>query len=320
MGMPANIWVASDEKWGPRPMQIKKILTIVCVVALGSPAVSGALVDAVKAGDTELVARLLDEGADVNDADNFGTALHYASLKGLAPVAELLLSRGADQNLNFDMLGTPLHLAARMDHAAVVSVLVDGGADVEALNSRSLTSLHVAVMEGRTASTQALIEAGADVNAIGIPATGVVADGETSALHLARRLEHTEIADLLTAAGAVPRSIEKVDITLGDPVRGREVAQTYCRECHALEAGDSAPLQVGAGPPLIGVVNRSVADLPGFEYSAALIDFGGSWTADRLFSFARYPMLTVPGTKMTSAQQTNDQERIDLTNYLMTKD
>jgi ankyrin repeat protein len=47
----------------------------------------------VKAGDAQLVARLLGEGRDVNEADEFGcTALIYAAALARAEVVRLLLA------------------------------------------------------------------------------------------------------------------------------------------------------------------------------------------------------------------------------------
>ena len=51
------------------------------------------LARAAKAGDAQLVARLLGEGRDVNEADEFGiTALMIASEIGHAKVVRLLLA------------------------------------------------------------------------------------------------------------------------------------------------------------------------------------------------------------------------------------
>lgn len=285
-----------------------------------SPSDAGPLGEAAKKGDVAEIERLLASGVDANDSDGLASPLHWAAMNGHADAVILLVSEGARTDAQSSMLGTPLHAAARMNRADVVTTLIGNGADIEALNNKKLSPLHVAVMEDQVEAVRALIEAGADVNAVGIPAGGDPAHGETSSLHLALRLEHAQVAKLLIAAGAVPRSIEEVDITLGDPVRGREIARSHCGECHALEAGDNAPMQNAAGPPLIGVANRPVADFTAFGYSDALKRFGGDWTANRLYTFVRYPMLTVPGTKMFWTKPTNQQERIDLTSYLMTKD
>ena len=52
------------------------------------------LVRAAEAGDAQLVARLLGEGRDVNEADEFGcTALMMASEDGHVEVVRLLLAR-----------------------------------------------------------------------------------------------------------------------------------------------------------------------------------------------------------------------------------
>jgi ankyrin repeat protein len=59
----------------------------------------GCLVDAVRRGDVQEVARLLAAGADPNVKDLDGeTPLHIAAEQCNADIAELLLKHGADPN------------------------------------------------------------------------------------------------------------------------------------------------------------------------------------------------------------------------------
>jgi hypothetical protein len=64
-------------------------------MASGNPNVPGPrlLVRAAKDVDAQLVARLLGEGHDVNEADETGTALHWAAYLGRADVVRPLLAR-----------------------------------------------------------------------------------------------------------------------------------------------------------------------------------------------------------------------------------
>lgn len=74
---------------------------ILCVVAVllasASVAAGESLFDAVKAGDTASVERLLASGAEIDSRDrDQATPLIAASLSDQPAVAELLLSKGAD--------------------------------------------------------------------------------------------------------------------------------------------------------------------------------------------------------------------------------
>jgi cytochrome c len=66
------------------------------------------------------------------------------------------------------------------------------------------------------------------------------------------------------------------------------------------------------------VVGRDVASHEGFNYSAALTEFGGAWTYERLNEFLLAPKTYVPGTKMVFAGVKKDQDRADLLAYLRT--
>jgi cytochrome c2 len=80
------------------------------------------------------------------------------------------------------------------------------------------------------------------------------------------------------------------------PARGLDkAAETFvlnCGSCHGMGEGNAV------GPTLGGVVGRSVASVPGYEYSNALRRLGGKWTAERLNSFLTRPDSLVPGTAM----------------------
>ncbi len=305
-----------------------RCLIVVFGILAFSPGVSAqSLIAAASSGDVEMASRLLDEGANIDELSSMGTALHAASLRGHTEMVRLLIRRGATLDAEHNLLGTPLHAAARFNNVAVLNILVAAGANLEVFNNHGYTAIQIAVIESRLEAVQALIELGANVNAIGHASYGgYIAQGETSALHLARRLgyrknpKYFQIEEVLEMAGAVSTPIERQIISDVSAKRGRVVAMTFCRECHALEPGHSQPLQPSAGPPLIGVANRPVANLSGFDYSDYLVRFGGTWTPDRLYSFVRFPMLTVPGTKMFWVKPTSNQERADLVAYLMAKD
>jgi ankyrin repeat protein len=91
------------------------------------------LIDAVRNGDKELVARLLADGADVKVTRNQGlSALHFAVFEGNKEIAELLLAHGVDVNVADNNANTPLHAAASQGMAQMVALLLAKGANVNA--------------------------------------------------------------------------------------------------------------------------------------------------------------------------------------------
>jgi cytochrome c len=83
----------------------------------------------------------------------------------------------------------------------------------------------------------------------------------------------------------------------GDPERGAVVFET-CAACHALNPD---PDEIYFGPHLRGIIGREVAADPDFEYTDAMLAYGGKWTEDRLAAFLRAPEEVIPGTEMYQA-------------------
>jgi cytochrome c len=294
-------------------------LAMVTLISLSHGLMAGSLGDAAKSGDVALVAKLLDEGADINEADTFATALHWAALSDHAEVVAVLAARGADLNAKSDLLGTPLHAAAQRDHSGVVLVLLDHGANVDSRDRDGSTPLQIAAERGSANVTRVLIDAGADLKAISIGHGDRQYNlGERTALHIALEQQHFEVADILRSAGAVAVPVQSSAEALSGAKsdNGRELAGTYCRICHTIEAGDPTPPGLDHGPPLIGIVGQQVARDASFKYSDALREFGGDWTDDRLYSFVLRPMLTVPGTLMGHQLVRKPDEIADIIAYL----
>lgn len=147
-----------------------------------------ALLFAVRAGDLESARRLVEAGADVNDADAWGvSAVTLAAHGGHAELLEFLLDREADPN------GSTAGFAA----------------------------LHEAVMRNDVRAARALLEAGADPNVtletwtptrrasrdLHFPPSFVGA----TPFWLAARFARTELMQLLAERGADPRFVLEVD-------------------------------------------------------------------------------------------------------------
>ena len=113
----------------------------------------------------------------------------------------------------------------------------------------------------------------------------------------------TPVAEVTPDWGTV---LPAADTAAGKTISGR------CEQCHDLSKG--GPNKIG--PNLYAVVDRPRASHPGFDYSGAMKAKGGNWTYDELFKYLKSPQSYVPGTKMSFAGLSREQERINLIAYL----
>ncbi|NNC72012.1 MAG: c-type cytochrome [Sphingomonadaceae bacterium] len=107
-------------------------------------------------------------------------------------------------------------------------------------------------------------------------------------------------------------------VASGDPVRG-ERAFLKCYSCHSIEPGEHGY----GGPSLYESVDRPIASVAGFDYSApmrALSEREMRWSADLLDRFITDPEAVVPGTDMTFTGMEDAAERADLIAYLREND
>lgn len=118
-------------------------------------------------------------------------------------------------------------------------------------------------------------------------------------------------------AAFLPATIAKADlaaaIAAGDADKGKKVFNK-CKACHAAEPDGKKK----TGPNLYGIVGSDVAAVEGFKYSPALIEYGGSWSFERLDAFLAKPKAEVKGTKMTFAGLKKEKDRVNLIAYLNT--
>ena len=156
------------------------------------------LLKAAKEGRTEVVKLLLENGANVKQADNDGeTPLHFTAKRGHTEIAKLLLDNGAEVNQADKRGKTPLHTAAFRGRTEVVALLLEKGANIHAKDKYGKTPLHKAA---NVEIAKLLLDKGADINAKDN-------DGQTP-LHFTAYYGHTEIAKLLLDNGAEPNIAE----------------------------------------------------------------------------------------------------------------
>jgi ankyrin repeat protein len=110
------------------------------------PNPSKEIIKAAKSGDVLRIKELLATDAElINARDKDGsTPLHCATWKGQQEVVALLLEQGADvnaHNSNEHWGTTPLHAAAHANQAAIAQLLIDHGADLNAKDSEGRTPM-----------------------------------------------------------------------------------------------------------------------------------------------------------------------------------
>ncbi|MBQ2621753.1 MAG: ankyrin repeat domain-containing protein [Thermoguttaceae bacterium] len=117
-------------------------------------------------GDLDWVKRIVEMGADVNEADNNGrTPLLFAAIKGKLALVEYLAQQGADVNVKDPDKKTALHFAAEVGALDLVKWLVEKGLDVNAKDNDigKKAVLLYAVESDSLELVQWLVQHGADV-------------------------------------------------------------------------------------------------------------------------------------------------------------
>jgi ankyrin repeat protein len=196
-------------------IQIGTLVTAVLVSVWVSDAVSydgptvseSPIADAAMRGDVASVQRLLEAGANVNEAQGDGmTALHWAARTTNTQLTELLVSEGSEVNA-VTRIGayTPLHLASQVGNAEIVRILLKAGSRRQPTSNSvgGTMPLHFAAASGSVDAVRALLDAGARPNVL--EATW----GQTPLMFGAAK-GRTDVVRVLLEGGANPAIMTKI--------------------------------------------------------------------------------------------------------------
>jgi cytochrome c len=126
-------------------------------------------------------------------------------------------------------------------------------------------------------------------------------------------------AEQTAAASAEQPAVAKLEpieplLAKADPKRGEQLAKV-CNTCHTFSKG--GPNKIG--PNLWNVTEEGIAEVPNYQFSAALqSDKGQKWDPEKLNQWLYSPQSFAKGTKMTFAGFPKAQDRADVIAYLDT--
>jgi len=200
---------------------------------------------AVRDGHADVVKLLIDNGADVNAANDRGVTPLHRAIACDGAMAKLLIERGAKVEAADERGRTPLHWAAVDGTPEAMTALVDAGSPIALPEHEGRAPLHAAAVAGNESAVKALIARGASAD---------VADrlGKTP-LHLAARNGSDGVVAALLAGGAKADVQDTFGVTpLQDAARGNAPAVAS----RLLEAGANPMLADAYGSTPLHVAAR----------------------------------------------------------------
>lgn len=150
----------------------------------------------IRKGDLKKLAKLLDQGEDIEAAGKWGhTPLMFAVAEHRPDAVRLLIERGANVNHTTRDRCTCIQLATMQSDASLMNTLIEAGANVNERDERGATPLMWAANRGPLESAQLLVRRGADLNAQD-------SSGLTALMYAAP--EQPSLIEFLLAQGADP--------------------------------------------------------------------------------------------------------------------
>ena len=147
----------------------KKLLLLwFLVLVMGAGGCRKNLHEAVSSNDLRRVIQLIGEGANVNEKNRDGeTPLQLAAMSNCVDIAGVLIQSGADLKARDRKGWTALHMATASSQytAPVAELLIMKGANVNTQSSDNSTPLHTAIMGGDPYKIKLLLQKGVNVNA-----------------------------------------------------------------------------------------------------------------------------------------------------------
>ena len=219
-----------------------------------------ALFLAVKTGDTETVADLLDGGVPIDVRNDVGMSLlHGAAQGGHVTTMRLLIRRGCDVNSTDGRGLTPLHLAAAMGQTKAVRELIRKGASKSVVAILFGSPLHHAVFRGYMETVVAMLEEGCPIDTVN-------SDG-TTVLHLAARGGHVELVRELVGRGCDVNAVRANGCT---PLHDAAKCGKTEAACELINLGATRSVNAGTlGTPLHAAVFRGH-----METSVTMLEIG----------------------------------------------
>ncbi|CAD1477800.1 unnamed protein product, partial [Heterotrigona itama] len=191
----------------------------------------------------EAVEVLIGLGANVDAQDSEGnTSLHVATRTRHTAIAQLLLRTGANTELIDEMGFTPLHVAASQGCKGILDSMIQHGAALNKQCKYGNTPLHLACQNNEVETVEILINKGVDLNCLNSVRTSrfsfflffvcvylrrspilrfslvrphrsdpILLQRLQSPIHIAAEMGHTDICELLLAAGANIEQREQVN-------------------------------------------------------------------------------------------------------------
>lgn len=186
---------------------------------------------ATREGDIKKVQKYIETRHNIDETDKAGhTALWYAANLGHTEIVKLLVNNGAQISLSNQECDSPFHRAIINNHIDIVLFLLDRNVDINSKCKRReqraitvdknsgyvvnsfvetvVTPLSLAVEQGHLKIVDILIERGAKVNEM-LTSKVLLTNNihTTTALEIAEKNGHTQIAELLQGAGGEKPSL-----------------------------------------------------------------------------------------------------------------